>query len=822
MLRHYLITAWRTLARTPFQATLSILGLAAGLAVAILCALIVRGEYGYDRFLQSYEDTYLCLSVLLPPGQPPVYNTLTSSALAATMRLTLPQIARVTRLQADDVELRRGASSFPERIYWADPNALEVLRLPMHSGNRALALSQPDSIVLTRAVARQIFGSQDALGRYLQLDRTHRVRVTAILDDLPAHRTELDSAVFVSGVSAYSKLAALDAQQRGAAFAGSARAAGAVGAAGAGFGINVLTYVTLRAGASLGAVQAKMPALMDALWPRRPPGLGASVVAVRVDRLHLFPGLNPGVQGRAKLVSLIGALVLLVACINFVNLCAAQAARRSLEVGIRRISGATRSMLMLQFLGEAALCLFAAAVLAAALVELSIPAVNALLDTVAEFDYRHDPRLLGSVLGAALLLAVMTGLYPAWILASLRPVRALRGLFARTGAGHAARQLLIAIQFAVLCALLVAAGVLYQQRVYATRDALRTQTAQMLMIRSPCRTALVLELRRLPGVRGAACSAQSLLDGQMFENLALKSGGSLAIDIVAIGTGLLELYGIQPLAGSFAFGGEAFSAHPLAGAPLSSAQLPAVPRLVINELAMRRLGFSSAAAAIGQPLQAPSFGPGLPVTGEIVGVAPDFSLNILSERLKPTLYVAAPSLDALISVRLDPASQPQTLAQLPGVWMATGGSGPVDWFFVNQYFRDQYDKVEREDELLGAFSAITLLLACLGLFSLAAAIVARRTLEIGVRKTMGAEDAQIFWLLLWQFGRPVVYGSLIAWPASGWLMMHWLRGFAYHVELQVWLFPLTTLLALSMACAAVWSHALRLARAPPVAALRYE
>ncbi|HEX4050896.1 MAG TPA: FtsX-like permease family protein [Steroidobacteraceae bacterium] len=816
MLRHCLISAWRTLARTPFQAALSVLGLAAGLGVAILCALIVRGEYSYDRFLQSYDDTYLCLSALLPSGQPAVYDTRSSSELAATLRLRMPQIGQATRLLEDTVELRDGDSSFSERIYWADPNALQVLRLPMSSGNRALALSRPDSIVLTRGVARQIFGTQDAVGRYLQLDRTHRVRVTAVLDDLPAHRTELDSAVFVAGVSAYSKLTELDAAQ-------TAATSGHRGAARSGFSIHVLTYVTLQAGASLDSVQAQMPALMNALWPRRPPGLGVSVVAVRVDRLHLFPGLNPGVQSRAKLVSLIGILVLLVACINFVNLCASQASRRCLEVGIRRISGATRSMLMLQFLGEAALYLLAAAALAVAFVELSVPAVNAFLDTVAEFDYRHDPRLLASVMAASLFLAVTTGLYPAWILASLRPVRALRGLFTHSVAADAVRQLLIAVQFAVLCALLIAAGVLYQQRDYATRDALRTQTAQMLMIRSPCRAALLVELRRLPGVRGAACSARSLLDGQQFTNLALKSGDNLAIDVVPVENGLLELYGIQPLAGSFALRSEPAGAHALTEAPISSsAPLPAVPRLVINQLAMHRLGFASAAAAIGQPLQAPLFGPGRAATGEIIGVAPDFSLNIVAKQLKPTLYVAAPSLDQLISARLDPAAQPQTLAQLPGLWAATGGSGRLDWFFVNQYFREQYDKVQREDELLGVFSAITLLLACLGLFALAAAIVARRTAEIGVRKAMGADDAQIFRLLLWQFGRPVLYGSLIAWPVTGWLMLRWLRGFAYHVDLQAWLFPLTTLLALSIACAAVWSHALRLARAPPVTALRYE
>lgn len=805
LLVHYFRTAWRTLTRAPLYTTLTVLGMAVGLSIAILSGLIVRGEYTYDHFLQRYDNTYLCVSVLLPSGQPPVYNSLSNSALAQMLRLRSPEIQQVTRLREDQVELRSGSTHLQESIYWADPNALQVLELPMVSGDRSRALSQPDSVVLTSADARRIFGRTDVIGRYLQLGEAHDLRVTAVLQDFPAHHTHLASGILISGVSAYSKLAALDAR--------------AAATSRQGFTVNVLTYFNLRPGTSLQSVQSTLPSLMQVLWAHRPPGLGASVEPIRVDRLHLFPGLNPGVQDRVKLVSLTGTLVLLVACINFINLALAQSGRRAREVGIRKVTGAGWGTLFLQFIGESVLLLFLAAAIAVALVELSLPSVNAYLDTVADFNYSQNPLLLGAVASAALLLAGIAGIYPAVILASMRPVNALRGLLTQSPATRVSRQLLIAVQFAVLSALVIAAGVLYQQRVFATRDALQAETGQMLVIRSPCRAALVIELRRLPGVRGAACSGQSLLDGQGFENRKLKNGSSLAFDIVGIETGLLDLYGMQPLAGSFDIAGSTVGSL---GDEAPSAPPAAVPRLVINQLALRALGYTRAAQAIGEPLQTPKLGPGPAPMGRIIGVAPDFSLNLLAARLKPTIYVAAPALDSLISVRLDPSQQPDTLTRLPRLWTETGGSGPVDWFFVRRYFQDLYANVQREDVLFGIFSGITLLLAVLGLFALASAIIERRTVEIGVRKAMGASDAQVFRLLLWQFSQPVLYGSILAWPAIGWLMLHWLRGYAYHVDLQLWLFPLATALALSMTWIAVGTHALRLAQAPPVTALRYE
>jgi len=219
-------------------------------------------------------------------------------------------------LRAGDVEAR-------EQIYWGDPGVFDVLPLPVFAGNLEAALRRPDGIVLTRSVARKYFGRDAVLGATIQLDNAHVQTVTAVIEDLPVHGTELETGIFASGLASYSRLALLDNTPSD-------------GSKGTAFGINVRTYFRLAPGASIDSLQNAMPALMDSLWPRRPPGLGASVKLMRIDATHLFPGLNPGKQGRVALLVLVGLLILFIASGNFVNLSTARSARRAVESAYAR------------------------------------------------------------------------------------------------------------------------------------------------------------------------------------------------------------------------------------------------------------------------------------------------------------------------------------------------------------------------------------------------------------------------------------------------------------------------------------------------------
>ncbi|HEY4339826.1 MAG TPA: FtsX-like permease family protein, partial [Steroidobacteraceae bacterium] len=529
---------------------------------------------------------------------------------------------------------------------------------------------------------------------------------------------------------------------------------------------------------------------------------------IRLDRLNTHPGLHPDFAGRLISAVILGGLVLLIACVNFVNLMTARATRRSREVGIRKLAGAGRHLLILQFMGESILYVLTAMLIAVALTEWSLPAVNAFLGADASFDYWRNAPLLGCLLAATALLGVLAGAYPALIMSGFRPLSVLKGLGQSGGAGWV-RQSLVTLQFAILVALVIGAAVIYQQRIYATTDALRIKPDQVLGIYSPCRAGFVSEIRALPGVQAVACSGFQILGAGDTSTVKARDGTEVSMTDVPTDLSVFDLYGLKPLAGSF-----------------GAVDDPASGQYVINESAVRQLHFASAQAAVGQKLDLPFFGqPGDngKVHGmHIVGVVPDFTMDTVQRPIPPTAYVVAPDVYGLISVKLTGRQLPQTLVAIDRVWTRTGGEGPINRFFMNEHIDQQYRSMLREAQGFGIFTVVAALLACLGLFGLAASIAEHRTREIGVRKALGADTSDVIRLLLWQFSRPVLWANLIAWPVAAWAMQRWLQGFAYHVDLALWLFPAAGALALVIALLTVCTHSVLVARAKPVAALRYE
>src|SRR6185437_14677906 len=296
-----------------------------------------------------------------------------------------------------------------------------------------------------------------------------------------------------------------------------------------------------------------------------------------IDRVNRQPNLNPGAQGRLLMLALVGALTLLVATINFVNLAVARAPRRALEVGIRKVSGAGPKDLLVQFLGESLLYAGVAACAAVVLTELLLPRVSALLDLGVTLDLRHTPSLIAWAAVTTVVFGALAGLYPACVLRQIRPARALHA-FSAGMHGARVRQALVMVQFAVLIGLVIAGGVVFEQRSYAAHDALRLNTDQMLMIRAPCEAAFENGLRQLRGVKGAYCSDPAFLSRSTFGNFRLHDGSTVAMDTVALEPGLLELYGLKPLAGHI----------PADGTDDGGARGPA--GYIINETAVRRLG----------------------------------------------------------------------------------------------------------------------------------------------------------------------------------------------------------------------------------------
>jgi putative ABC transport system permease protein len=793
MFRNCLAAALRHLARNKLYTAISVLGLSIGLCTALIAALVIHNQLSHDHFIPGYDRIYVVASAITPPGHPTMYYDSTLSFVGAQLALRFSEIQSVTRLQADNATLRHANVEGQESVYWADPNAFEVLPLPVIAGDLKSALSHPDSIVLSRSIARKYFGRDVPLGQTLLMKvdgsaQIHALSVAAVIEDLPPSGTHLTAAIFVSSLAPWTLLHQLETVP-----ASVARTE---------LGVGTHTYVKLAPHASVERVLQAMPTIAHTVFAGPPKGWALALSLVRLDRLDADPWLNPGFSGRLLMLTIVGFGILLIAGINFVNLLTARSARRAKEVSVRKLAGAPRRVLLLQFLAESIAYVIVASLVAVALTELLLPYANDFLIAGATFRYWQDPALLGAIALVTLLLGALTGAYPALVLSAFRPLHVLTGETRHSRLAGLMGQILVTAQFSILIGLIIAAAVVYQQRHFATQDALHIDTDQMLLIRSPCNTAFTSELRAQPRVRGVACSASVLVDHGGVNVMLVKDkvGAQQLLYPILVDPSLFDLYGIKPVAGRNS--GSAAGTYYL-----------------VNETAARQLGFAKPSDAIGHEL--PTYGHG---SVPIVGVVPDFSLDSVEHKIEAQGFVVTvqdPLFD-LISVKLTGHQIPETLSAIDQLWKATGSHGPINRVFLEEHIQTMYLAMLREAQLFSAFAIVAVMVACFGLLGLAASMAERRTREIGIRKALGADTGNIIHLLLRQFAMPVLWANLIAWPVAAYAMHRWLQGFAYHVDLAVWLFPAAAALALLIALLTVSTHSILVARAQPAAALRYE
>jgi putative ABC transport system permease protein len=788
--RHFATAYMRNLQATRVISAIGILGLALGLAGAIAAALAARTALGFNGFVPDHERVYLGVSVLSGPGMAPDWQQASVDRAAALIAANVPSVEAVGRLAEAEVELRRGSRVATQRIYWADPAAFEVLRLPTLAGDVVPALRRPDGLVMTRREALRHFGRADALGQKLLVAGEPMV-LRAVIADLPPGATDLEAGVFASGVAAHSALAPQRASASGA------------------FAIGARTYLRLAPGVAPEEVERQMAPVIDGLVPPPLRGMYAMRLA-RVDRLALHEGFHPGARERLEIAGLVAALVLFVAVANFVNLGMALAARRKREIGVRRANGASRRHIAAQFLAESVASAMIAMLLAAAAVEVMLPYAAELLGVQVAFDYAVEPTLLLWLVAVAIGAGLLTGAYPAILLSTLPPATVLRDQTVALGGRGRIRQALVTAQFAVLIALLVATAVVYQQRAFAMREALRLDIDQVMTIPAPCRSAFSEEVGKLPGVRAVACAGDELLDGSVFAFVA-AGGQRVPTDIVSMLPGSFALLGVEPVAGTL-------TVLP----PEGEAE---VTRIVVNDTAVRRFGYVSPEAAVGQVVPIPPFEPGPDVRARIVAVVPDFALTSVETAIEPTIFLSRPSAPGrrgLVLVKLAGREVPETLDEIDRIWRATGNAGPIERAFMSDHIERLYEGLERNARLVAGFGGLAAFLGCLGLVGLAMSAAERRTKEIGIRKALGARTDQVLALLLWQASRPVLWANLIAWPAAWWVMREWLNGFAYRVPLAAWLFPAAGALALAVAILSCGVQSYLVARRKPVDALRYE
>jgi putative ABC transport system permease protein len=584
MFHNYLAAALRNLVRNRLFAAITIIGLAVGFAAALLIALYVRDELTYDHWIPGHERIYRVAGHIVMQGGIDRPNEFAPLVAADALKQEFPEIEAVTRLVQRPVSVGHGDREFQETLSWAEPNLLDVLPLLVFAGDPHTALADPDGVVLTRSLARKYFGRDTPIGETLDIDRQFPLRVTAVLEDLPSN-THLNFGVIASSRSARAPETARDTSN-----------------------IDSIGYVYLRLapGASVEGLRKDLPAFND-----RHPEVRARRLPFVIDRIvaiadiHLLTtavgAMKPaGNADTAYSALAIAILIMIVAGFNFVNLATARAARRAIEVGVRKVSGAQRRQLIAQFIGESIFYAVLGMFIAIEIATLLLPSFNGFLQRTIALDFRKDPVLLVAVLAIVTFVGVAAGAYPAFVLSRFSPATVLKGLPRGPGGRSGGRQVLVALQFAVLIVLALGAAAVHRQVRYATTEALRFDKDQMLLVTGACLPPLAAEIRALPGVRNMTCTMGPGLIGGGEGRIEITGpdGAKARSQMTVVDFGTFGVYGLKPVAGRL-FSAD-FSGDAIPETVPNQGKFAGPSGVVIDEAMSRALGFATPAAAVGK------------------------------------------------------------------------------------------------------------------------------------------------------------------------------------------------------------------------------
>ena len=799
MLKNHLIVAGRQLRRYAGYTALNLLGLATGLAACLLIFLFVQHEASYDRFHDRAEDIYRVERLVQTAGNTGRY-AFTSGPTGPAMEEAFPEVQAAARFFRQESLVRRGAQQFyGEQVVYTDPGFFEVFSFPLLRGDPATALTAPHQIVLTVSMAEKYFGSADPLGQTVRLDNDADYEVTGLLADVPdnSHYTFDALASFSTLLPRYSWL-----ENWGS--------------------IGVQTYVRVQPGTPADALEAKFAPFAaqhidyyDAarlLAPDVPP---EQFLLKPITDIHLrsevFEVVPQGDLDAVRLFMLIAVFILLLAVINYVNLTTAKAMNRFKEVGMRKVLGAERRQLVLQFLGESVLLVLLAFGGALVLAALALPWLNDFLGRSLSLATLAQPTTLG-VTGSALLgIGLLAGGYPALYLSRLRPALVLKG--ARQSTRSALRRTLVVAQFTVAIVLLIGTLTLHDQLQFL--QTMNLGFDQEHVVELPIRDAAALDraevlrarLQAEPQVAQASLSSSSV-------GAASRSGGMgpaqqdaarVLTDFLFVDSTFVETLGLTLVAGR--------------NLRVSGAD-DAAPEVLITEVAAQRYGWANPVDAVGAWLS-----PSAQSSNrfQVVGIVEDLHINALRNQVRPAMLIPVrlPD-DAVLSVRLQPGNVQEALATLESHWAALLPDWPFEYQFLDQSIAQRLRTDRQQGQLLGVLAGLAIFIACLGLFGLAAFMAARRTKEIGIRKVLGASLASIIGLLSREFVVLIGGAFVGAVPVAYFALQHWLEGFAYHTSLTASVFLLAGGLTLALALATVSYQAIRAARADPVQSLRYE
>jgi putative ABC transport system permease protein len=838
MWRNYLTVGFRALAKNRTYAFINIFGLALGLAACMMILLFVRYELSYDRWIPGVDRAYQFQAWYKPTerGGEEMKLQMTEFVSRDALVKDFPQVEKAVYVcSCGAVIMQNGQASFADEFNYVDGNLFDILKLPFAKGDPRTALEKPGSLVLTEAEATKRFGDVDPIGKTLTLisnERSVDHTVTGVLKDLPKN-SHLRLGV----------VARFDPRTYFADNPYFVRSWTSQGG---------WVYVKLRPGAKAEDINAQLPAWEKRNIPDDTQGAAAGGEVtnpgdvqdwrlVNVADIHLGEAqqaaMSPGNDRRTIVTfSVIALLILGMAVVNFTNLATARASQRAREVALRKVLGATRKQLIAQFIGESILVTALATLAGLALVEALLPQFNRFLEADISFTYLGSDGILIPVLLLLLLVGGLGGLYPAFYLSRFQPATVLKANKSASDAQGSGRlrNILVVSQFAVSIGLIICTAIIYAQTLYARTSDAGYKREGLLQVRNAggretnaLLPTLKKEIGKIEGVSAVARTGIAVDPGNNSMTSVYLPGTPKPVDLGTYGVDpdFFDTMGMKLLAGR-GFSERVAMDDATTPFPVEpEAERAIVKRgvnVVMSELAAKRLGWSPQEAIgkqVNSGLTYPEFGL-VPTT--VVGVVNDVRYRSVRDPLQPIMYYYATTGHNALMIRYSSSRPNKVLADIETVWERMLRDVPFTADFIDDRLRELYERDEARGQLFGIFALLAVIIGCLGLFGLAAFTAERRTKEIGIRKVLGARSRDIVRLLAWQFSKPVIVANLIAWPVAWWVMRDWLNNFDARIDLGPAPFLLAGFLALVIAIGTIAGHALKVARANPVHALRYE
>jgi putative ABC transport system permease protein len=795
MLMNYIKTAFRNMRQHRVFAIINLIGLTLGLGSSLALLTYVADDWNWDGFHKNKGRIYLLTQLKTFEGADMEPTSMIAPPLAPALSEEIPEVEAATRFGARDrLIIRKEGEKYDEGLCcFADPEFFRIFSFPMDFGDRETALDRPDAILLHRKVAQRHFGDENPVGKTLVWGEDKTSIITGVYD-IPEVGSHLQFNALCPTEAVIADGRPLHNWREG----------------------YVTGYVLLKQGSDPQTIAQKIPGVLDKhLEQANRTMFGLQPLqSLHLRSNHIRTTWNFGKGNILYTVSLasIALFLLLIACINYTNLATAQCVPRSKEVGMRRVIGATKKDLRIQFFSESILMVFMASILAVVVVELAQPWLSNLAGRPVSLNLM-EYRTLAGILGLTFGVGLLSGLYPAFVLSAFQPADVFKRALSGLRKGRWFRRGLVVFQFVLSVFLIIGVGIIQRQIQFMQNKDLGFSHDQVMYVQisglpaaMEHRQALKDRFGEVPGVEAVGLSGS--LPGLTYARASIVPegyNGDWAMDMVIVDDACRDVYEFRVLEGRFL--SEAYPTDNLWDESQTGA-------LVLNETAVQRLGWKN---PIGKTIALENWG----VRGTVVGVVKDFHNQSLHERIEP-IILADLGWDAFLNLRLSTQGVTGTIAQLRSIWAEFVPDEPLPFRFISEEYERFYQSERRIGILTGIFSVLAIIIAALGIFGLTLFSTERRTKEVGIRKVLGASANNIVLLFSKEFLACVFLANLISWPVAYVFMEKWLQNFAYKTALGFWPFVLASATSCIIAMVTVSYQSIKTAATNPAQSLRYE